>query len=159
FSEQYLTALRERDEPASAMDGDMAGPWVVRERNGRFHLFREWEGFETGHAPTAVFAEREPALLFVSALRALSAFPLFRVAEESARSAAGIEVRRENEVVGHLRVFRPELLAAANHLSFASRSPADLASLLIFSGSQVQEMAGEILGQEILGDGGKEAGG
>ncbi len=154
FSERYLAALRERDEPPSASDGDVVGPWRVREHGDRFCLFREWESFETGHTPVAEFTNREDALVFASALRAIAGPPAYRVRTSSAPGAGGCEIERDGEMVGRFAYRREELLVAAHVLVFLTRCPADMAMLLELSGSQVQEMAGEILGQEILGEGG-----
>jgi hypothetical protein len=159
FSPEYLAALRERDEPPSASDADSVGPWRYRERDGRFYIFRQWESFETGHRPVAAFQSREDALLFMTALRVAAGMPVFRVRNPESPAAEGYEVEREGEVVGHLKSGRPELVTVANVLAATAHSPVDLAILLEMSGSQVQEMAGEILGQDILGGPGTGAGG
>jgi hypothetical protein len=48
--------------------------------------------------------------------------------------------------VGSLKTDRAELLAVAHALANVARSPVDLAILFELAGSEVQEMAGEILG-------------
>jgi len=159
FSDEYLAALREKDEPPSAADGDLVGPWRVREQGEKFYIFREWESFETGHTPVAELANRDDALIFVTALRAIAGPASYRVRNPSAPGSEGCDVEREGEVVAHFPYRREEWLVAAHVLVYLTRSPADLAMLLETSGSQVQEMAGEILGQEVLGETGAEAGG
>jgi hypothetical protein len=110
FSERYLAALRERDEPPSAPDGDVVGPWRVREHGDRFCLFREWESFETGHTPVAEFTNREDALIFATALRAIAGPPAYRVRTSSAPDAGGCEIERDGETVGRFAYRREELL-------------------------------------------------
>lgn len=148
FSPEYLVALRERDEPVTAADPDIVGPWRIWEREDMFHIFREWERFELGHQPVASFKHREDALLFTAALRACARPMVFRVQSSGPIPAEGYRVERDGELVGHLRTDRAELLAVAHALSKVAHSPADLALLFELAGSEVQEMAGEILGQE-----------
>lgn len=152
FSREYLTALRERDEPASATDGDVVGPWHLRERDGGFHVFREWEGFETGHSPVASFKNREDGVFFQIALGIASRSAFFHVREAGESEGGGYVVQREGEAVGSLRTYRAELLVIAHTLASLVRSPVDLSTLFELSGSQIQEMTGEILGQGVLGD-------
>jgi hypothetical protein len=151
FSDEYLTALRERDEPPSVPDADILGPWTVREHGGRFCIFREWESFEAGHKPVAELASREDALIFASALRAIGRAPAFRVRNAS-YGPEGYEVERGGDLAGHLKYDRSEWVIAAHVLVFLAHSPVDLAMLLDLAGTQVQEMTGEILGQDLLGE-------
>ena len=152
LSREYIAALRERDEPAGATDGDIVGPWRLRERQGEFHLFREWEGFDTGHLPVASFKCREEAMLFQMAL-GIAGRPALLLAREAVGSeSGGYVVEREGEAVGSVRTHRAELLVIAHTLASLMRSPVDLSLLFELSGSQVQEMTGEILGQGVLGE-------
>lgn len=158
FSPRYLSALEEKDEPAGAAEAEAAGPWTLRERDGRLYVFREWESFETGHLATAEFENREDALAFLLALRVSARPALFRMREASEPSQEGYEVEREGETAGRLRVHRPDLLTVAHALAGVARSPADLALLMELSGPLVQEMTGEILGKEVLRERGTETG-
>lgn len=151
FSPEYLAALRERDEPPTAVDPEIVGPWRIWERDGLSHIFRDWERFETGHQPVASFKLREDAFLFVAALRASVRPMIFRVRSEGPPDPEGYRVERDGELVGYLRRDRAELLVIAHAMSNLVRSPVDLALLLQIAGSEVQKMAGEILGQEALG--------
>lgn len=150
FSPRYLSALEDKDESAGAAEAEVAGPWVLRERDGTLYLFREWESFETGHLPMAEFENREDALAFLLALRVSARPALFRMREASEPGQGGYELEREGETVGRIRVFRPDLLTVAHALAGVGRSPADLAILMDLSGPLVQQMTGEILGQEVL---------
>jgi hypothetical protein len=150
FSPEYLAALRERDEPVTSADPDIVGPWRIWEREDMFHIFRDWERFETGHEPVASFKHREDALLFTAALRACARPMIFRIQNPGPIAPEGYRVERDGEFVGHLKTDRAELLAVAHALSKVAHSPVDLALLFELAGSEVQEMAGEILGREIF---------
>lgn len=147
FSPEYIAALRERDEPVTAADPDVVGPWRIWERQDLFHIFREWERFEAGHQPVGSFKHREDALLFIAALRACARPMIFRIQSSDPIAPEGYRVERDGEFVGYLKADRAELLVAAHALSSVARSPVDLAVLFEMAGSEVQEMAGEILGQ------------
>lgn len=152
FSPEYLVALRERDEPLTAADPDIVGPWRIWEREDMFHIFREWERFETGHQPVASFKHREDALLFITALRSCVRPMIFRVNNPGPLPPEGYRIERDGDFVGFLSTDRAELLAIAHALATVSRSPVDLSILLELAGSEVQEMAGEILGQSVLAE-------
>ena len=151
LSPEYLVALRERDEPVN-VDPDIVGPWRIREAEGRFHLFREWESFEMGHRPAASFGHREDALLFSIALRVCGGSAIFRVREGGPVGPEGYRVEREGQLVGTVKADRAELLVIAHALAGIARSPVDLAILFELAGSEIQEMAGEILAQAVLRD-------
>ena len=104
---EYLVALRERDEPVNAIDTDVVGPWRIREAEGRFHLFREWESFESGYRPAASFDHREDALLFGIALRISGGPAIFRVREGGPPGPEGYPVEREGLLVGTVKTDRP----------------------------------------------------
>jgi|SRR3954467_611700 len=148
FSPEYLTALREGDEPVTAADPEIVGPWRIWESKDMFHIFREWEQFETGHQPVASFKHRQDALLFTAALRACARPMIFRIQSSGPTTPEGYRMERDGEFVGHLRTDRAELLTVAHALANVARSPVDLAILFELAGSEVQEMTGEILGQE-----------
>jgi hypothetical protein len=152
LSPEYLAALRERDEPLNAADPDVVGPWRIREADGRFHIFREWERFETGHTPVASFGNREGALLFGVALRVCGGTAVFRVRDAGPVGPEGHRLEREGELVGYVKTDRAELLAIAHALASVARSPVDLATLFELAGSEVQEMTGEVLAQDVMGE-------
>jgi len=152
LSPEYLVALRERDEPVNVADPDVVGPWRIREAEGLFHLFREWERFETGHTPAASFGHREDALLFGIALRACGGSAIFRVREGGPVGPEGYRVEREGQPIGTVKTDRAELLVIAHALAVVARSPVDLALLFELAGSEIQEMTGEIIAQAVLGD-------
>ena len=156
FSPAYLSALRERDETSGALEAELAGPWTVREHGQRYHLFREWESFATGHQPFGTFATREDALLFLTALRMLAWPPLFK-GREADSVPADHRIEREGEDAGATRTFLPDLLLAANVLARLVRSAPDLANVLGLAGGTTQESTGEILGVAVLARAGEPA--
>lgn len=156
FSPEYLAALRDRDETSGALEAELAGPWIVLEHDRRFHLFREWESFATGHQPFGSFATREDALLFLTALRMLAWPPLFK-GREAAAVPADHRIEREGEDAGATRTFLPDLLLAANVLARLVRSAPDLANVLGLAGGTTQESTGEILGVAVLARAGEPA--
>jgi hypothetical protein len=75
---------------------------------------------------------------------------IFRIQNPGTVASEGYRLERDGELVGSLKTDRAELLVTAHALSNITRSPADLAILLELAGSEVQEMAGEILGQDVF---------
>ncbi|HYG65200.1 MAG TPA: hypothetical protein VEL74_21645, partial [Thermoanaerobaculia bacterium] len=64
FTPAFLGLLAERDEPPTAGDADVAGPWRIEPiPDHGFGLFRVGESLARGFAPTAVFPSRWLALL------------------------------------------------------------------------------------------------
>ena len=56
FTPQFLKRIGERDEPVTAGEADMAGPWSVEEIPGAgFGLYRLGEGQARRFQPFAVF--------------------------------------------------------------------------------------------------------
>src|SRR6476661_3333884 len=68
FSASFLQCIAQRDEPPSAGEADVAGPWHVEEIPEGFGLFRLGESRERGFEPYAVFRDRGLALLTASVL-------------------------------------------------------------------------------------------
>ena len=149
FSPEYLNRLRERSEPAASGEGEGAGPWELRYREGTYPLFRSWEGYEHGDVPEAVFEDREAGLIFFAVRPASGREPVFRCLEPVA--AEGFAVESGGEEVGHLRFFDPAWLQAAHVAACLSRSPVALAALLEAGGPAFQEQVGRILGRNLLG--------
>jgi hypothetical protein len=67
------------------------------------------------------------------------------------RELGGTSELKDGEFVGRLKTDGAELLVVAHALSNVVRSPVDLAVLFEMAGSEAQEMAGEILGQDAFG--------
>src|ERR1700750_207056 len=83
FSPSFLSRIHQRDEPPTAGEADVAGPWHVEEIPGRGHgLFRAGESRERGFAPYAVFHGRCLALLAAAVLPGTGRDAAFRLALE-----------------------------------------------------------------------------
>jgi hypothetical protein len=148
FNEEYLLAVRERDEPATSHEADMAGPFTLEEQAGRLALFRAWESAARGDVPQALFRDRETALLFQAIWPALGRERFFRLRREPGASGYGLE--QEGELVGSLRSFDTDAVAGGHFVSYLARTPLSLALLLEASGPTVQRHVGRILGARLL---------
>ncbi|HYG65899.1 MAG TPA: hypothetical protein VEL74_25185, partial [Thermoanaerobaculia bacterium] len=77
FSSSFLNRLAERDEPPTAGDADVAGPWRIEPVPGSgFGLFRVGESLSRGFAPAAVFPSRWLALVCAAILPGTGRDPL-----------------------------------------------------------------------------------
>src|SRR4029077_4203333 len=78
-----LSRLSERDEPHTAGDADVAGPWRIEPIPGHgFGLFRIGESLARGFAPVAVFPSRWLALVMAAILPGTGRDPLFRIEKD-----------------------------------------------------------------------------
>jgi len=143
FSQAYLNAVREQDEPATALEAETAEPWVLKEDGGRFGLFRPWESFEKGDVPSGLFLLQEIGLLFRAIWPALGRDGVFRLAATPTEEGYAVELA--DETVAHLRRFHPEAIVAANLGSYLLRSPYALGLLVWLAGPGAQREIGRIL--------------
>ena len=90
-----------RDEPPTAGEADVAGPWHVEEipEKGR-GLFRSGESLDRGFAPYAVFQGRWLTLLAAAVLPGTGRDAAFRLHKERGTGGFAVESLR-GEVVGH----------------------------------------------------------
>ena len=86
FTSTFLGRLAERDEPPTAGDADVAGPWRIESIawNGGhgFGLFRVGESLARGFAPVAVFPSRWLALLMAGILPGTGRDPLLLLSKQ-----------------------------------------------------------------------------
>jgi hypothetical protein len=155
FSLEYLESVRERDEPPTALEGETAEPWEVREAGDLYGLFHSWESPEQGDQPTGAFHQRETALLFRLIWPALGRDRLFRLGDR--QETEGYPVESAGQVVGFLESFNPDAAFGAHIGSHLLRSPYSLALLLWLSGPTVQKQTGRILASLVAGAGPGEA--
>ena len=119
FSLEYLKAVREQDDPATAMEGETAEPWEVREAGELYGFFHPWESLERGDTPPGVFRFRETALLFRLIWPALGRERRFRLGgkvndeEDRADDAAQEDERLHPEVAPEGRHRRGSGLGSA----------------------------------------------
>ncbi|HEX7184572.1 MAG TPA: hypothetical protein VF756_22285 [Thermoanaerobaculia bacterium] len=150
FHPEFLKRLGERDEPVTAGEADVAGPWLVEEIPGHgWGLYRAGESLARGFRPTAVFPDHDLARLAAAVLPGTGRDRLFRLATE--QDADGYEVVLDGgEAVGRLRLFDEALVDALNVAVSLVRSPQSLAYLLEAAGSLALERCGALLDRRVF---------
>ena len=147
FTSEFLQLLGERDEPPTAGEADVAGPWRVEEIPGVFGVFRSGESDPRGFRPYAAFSSRQLALLAAAVLPGTGRDPSFRLDKEAGPS--GYAVRSGSETVGVLGLFDEKLVDALNVLEALVRSPQALADVLEAAGALALERAGVLLDSRV----------
>jgi hypothetical protein len=150
FSERYLAAVHELDDPPTAHEADTSGPLSLVEEDGMQSLYHAWESAERGDAPLAAFRRRETALLFQAIWPAIGRNILYRLSGRTAANGYGVE--EEGQLVGSLRSFDPSALLGAHFASYLARTPMSLAMLIEAAGPTAQKHTGRILLARLLGD-------
>jgi hypothetical protein len=144
FTPEFLDQLEQQDEPLTAAEADVAGPWIVEPVPGPgWALFRRGESLAAGDSPAAVFRDRERALLVAAVLPGTGLDRRFRLQPET--SPEGFAVLAQGEVVGHLQHYNPELVTALNTAEAVVRLPECLAQLLEASGGVALGRVGRLL--------------
>ncbi len=152
FSPSFLEAFMERDEPPTAGEADVAGPWFVEPIPGLgFGLFRAGESLTRGFRPAAVFPDRWLALLAAAVLPGTGRDALLRLHKETDPEGYGVALD-DGTVIGHLELFDEPLLDAMNVAVSLARSPRSLAYLLEAAGPLALERCGAILAVRSLAD-------
>ncbi|HVT17189.1 MAG TPA: hypothetical protein VHQ90_13545 [Thermoanaerobaculia bacterium] len=155
FSEDFLRRMDLADEPESAREADLAGPWTVRpvpyQGGDGFAALRQWESLERGDLPFAVFRRREMALLAAAVLPGNGRDALFRLQRhlDSTVEPPGFAIAGDPEesrgIFGHVREFDEGFVAALHVAATLVRSPEALARLLEAAGYLALDQAGRIL--------------
>jgi hypothetical protein len=144
FTPEFLARLDQQDEPLTAAQADVAGPWIVVPiPSPGWAVLRRGESLAAGHVPRAVFLHRERALLAAAVLPGTGFDRLFRLQHE--RSLEGYAVESSGQVVGHLSHYDPELLTAMHTAEALARLPECLTRMLEASGAVALETAGRLL--------------
>jgi hypothetical protein len=145
FTRTFLERIGELDEPPTAGEADVAGPWEVEDLPGfGFGLFRRGEGVARGFEPVAVFNRRPVALLAAAVLPGTGRDAAFRLAENA--GPAGYEIfDSAGQPAGQVALFNEPLIAALHVVEKIISSPESLANLLEGAGSLALERAGVIL--------------
>jgi hypothetical protein len=150
FSQEYLEAVHEQDEPSTSLEADTSGPFSLEEQQGMIALFRAWESYANGDVPQAVFRHRETALLFQAIWPALGRNRLFRL--KSAPSSRGYEIEEDGgQIAGCLQSFNTEAVLGGHFASCLARVPLSLSLLVEASGPVSQRHLGRILARRVLG--------
>jgi hypothetical protein len=149
FTTLFLRRLGERDEPPTAGDADVAGPWRIEAIPGHgFGLFRIGESLARGFAPVAVFPSRWLALVMAAILPGTGRDPLFRIEKEvDADGVYPLILPGPDgaEVVGRLQLFDEAAVGAMNVVGHLLQAPESLAYLLEAAGAVALERCGAIL--------------
>jgi hypothetical protein len=150
FSPSFLHRIAQRDEPSTAGEADMAGPWRILEMPGkRFGVFRLGESPARGHRPAVVFQERWLALLAAAVLPGTGRDAAFRLHKESGPGGFAIETGNGGEPVGHSALFDERLIEALHVVERLVRSPEALAHVMEAAGPLALERAGAVLDERI----------
>ena len=145
FSPSFLERANQQDEPPTAGEADVAGPWHIEPIPGLgFGLFRAGESLTRGFRPAAVFPDRWLALLAAAVLPGTGRDALLHLEKEPDAEGYGI-VLDDGDVVGHFELFDESLLDAMNVAVGLARSPQSLAYLLEAAGAAALERCGAIL--------------
>jgi hypothetical protein len=146
FTPEFLARLNQQDEPLTAAQADVAGPWVVLQiPSPGWGIFRRGESPAAGDLPRAVFRHRERALLAAAVLPGTGLDRLFRLQHE--RSAEGYAVESGDQVVGYVRHYDPDLLSALHTVEALARLPESLTRFLAACGAVALETAGRRLAE------------
>src|SRR4029077_9408566 len=133
FTIPFLSRLAEQDEPPTAGDADVAGPWRIEPvvwRGGHgFGLFRIGETLARGFTPVAVFPSRWLALLAAAVLPGTGRDPLLRIDPQA--DADGVYPlllpgKAGDDVAGRLQLFDERLVDALNVAVHLLQSPESL---------------------------------
>ena len=153
FTTQFLCRLAERDEPPTAGEADVAGPWRIEEIPGQgYGLFRSGESLRRGFAPAAVVPSRWLALVIAAVLPGTGREPLIRIDQQPDEDGVYpllLPGHDGVEVAGQLRVFDEALVAAVNVAIHLLQAPESLAWLLEAAGAVALERCGAILDERM----------
>ena len=170
FTTQFLARLAERDEPPTAGDADVAGPWRVESIPGQgFGLFRVGESLGRGFAPTAVYPSRWLALLMAGILPGTGKDPILLLSKQP--DAHGVypvalagggddgdggdgEGPGGRVPVGFLQLFDEKAVDALNVVIHLLQAPESLAFVLEAAGGVTLERCGAILDERMAADDG-----
>ncbi|HEV7784131.1 MAG TPA: hypothetical protein VGQ28_02275 [Thermoanaerobaculia bacterium] len=153
FSSTFLRRIDGRDEPPTAAEADVAGPWRVERlpEGAGFGLFRAGERPAPGFRPAAVFEEAWMARLAAAVLAGTGRPPAFHL-DKRMEGGAHLIRRQDGEVAGRLALFDVAVVDALNVAVTFLQSPEALASLLEAAGSLALKRCGAILGRRLAED-------
>jgi hypothetical protein len=166
FTASFLGRLAERDEPPTAGDADVAGPWriepIVWNGGHGFGLFRVGESLARGLAPVAVFPTRWLALLMAGILPGTGRDPLLLLSKQPDAHGAypvalagggddgGDDDGGGRRPVGFLQLFDERAVDALNIVIHLIQAPESLAYVLEAAGSVTLERCGAILDERAV---------
>jgi len=149
FSEEFLRRLDELDEPPTAAEADLAGPYRIEvSPEGGYALLREGESLAKGDRPAGTFERRETAFLAAAVLPSRGRDPLYRLRGDETPRGFALE-RPRGEIAGHLEYYDPDAAAALHVAEWLLRSPEALARLLEAAGRVALLRAGKIVFERV----------
>lgn len=154
FTPEFLQRIGERDEPLTAAEADVAGPWVVEKMPGvGWGLYRTGEGAARQFRPHGVFRDHAVALLFAAVLPGTGRDKAFRLRKDAEGAGYAVESGPDGQVIGYLALFDETLVEAAHTVECLVRQPESLANLLEAAGGLALERSGSILDSRVAGGG------
>ena len=153
FTALFLARLGERDEPPTAGEAAVAGPWKIEAavwKGGRgFGLFRAGQSLARGHRPAAVCASRWVALVIAAMLPGTGRDPMLRLGKEADADGLYPITLDTGDVVAGLEVFDDTLVEHVNALIHLLQSPLSLANALDAAGAEALFGCGSILDERM----------
>jgi hypothetical protein len=161
FDAAFLTQVQGEEEPLTAAEADLAGPWKLEPLHpdagwpGAVAVLRLGESLDKGDVPEAVFLHQETGALCAALLSLLAREPLFHLHDQPAASAplpGGHPVvamfgEQGPTVRGWLRCYRPEVAAGLHLLEGLVRSPFHLATVGDSAGGAALTHFGRLLAE------------
>jgi hypothetical protein len=161
FDTAFLAQVQAEEEPLSAAEADLAGPWKLEPLHpdagfpGAVAVLRLWESQDKGDLPEALFLHQETAALCAVLLSLLEREPLFHLHDRPAAGATlpgGYPILsmygEQGPIVrGWLRRYRPEVTAGLHLLEGLVRSPLHLATLGDAAGGGALTHIGRLLAE------------
>ena len=152
FHPDFLHLFGERDEPPTAGEADVAGPWHVEPVGPHFGLFRAGESAAAGHRPTATFISPFYALLAAAILPGIGRDLAFRLSTEPDQEGFAVESRGDwGKTIGWLEFFDERLVEALHVALCLLASPACLTFLLEAAGAVALDRSGTLLYERVAG--------
>jgi hypothetical protein len=156
FTSAYLEQVQAEDEPLTAAEADLSGPWKtapVPGHPGAVAVLRLWERQEAGDLPEAVFCHDETAALCALLLPLVGREPLFFLDDQPDPAGplpggyplSAVYGESGPQVSGWQRRHHPELATALHLFEAVLRSPYLLARLLRIAGGGALQQVGRIL--------------
>ncbi|HYG65472.1 MAG TPA: hypothetical protein VEL74_23020 [Thermoanaerobaculia bacterium] len=150
FTAGFLARLGERDEPPTAGEAAVAGPWRIEPVPGKgFGLFRAGQTAGRGGRPAALCPSRWTALVTAAVLPGTGRDPLLRLGKEADAEGFYPVTLDTGEVVMRLDVFDDTLIEHVNVLIHLLRSPRSLADALEAGGAEALGACGAILDERL----------
>ena len=150
FTAEYLELLEQRDEPVTAAEADVAGPWHLEAHPATgWAVLRQGESLESSQ-PVAIFSKKDAARLAAAVLPSTGRRSRYRLGQDP--DQLGYPVYDDAQVVGHLEHFHEDLVIALNVVDALVSAPGDLAWLLDAAGNLALTHAGKIALERALPD-------